>query len=510
MNAPPGTALACLVALAGCAGPRLPAAHYPPPSGPPDTRAVGVLTDPPPRPPPDPKAGPLALPPSLPGAAAPPLVPPKFDKDTPQAEREAAVRKAFPALTPVGAAEPPAGAPLTLADLRQLAAAHSPVLRRAAAEADAAHGQVIQAGLHPNPTVGYQADAVQPWLRVPEGSTASGAGQQGGYVNQLIKTAGKLKLAQQVAGFDYVNALVAVRRAEADVAAAVRTQYFAVLVSRQAVEVNRAVVALADEVYRRQLAQAAAGQAPVYEPLQAHAEAEQARIALTQAEAAHRAAWRQLAAAVGRPDLPPAALVGSAEVAPPSFDADRLRAWVLEQHTDVLTARNAHAQAQANVVLQRRAPIPDVSTYQYHEYDNLAQTYQYGLQIGVQLPLFDRNQGNVHTAAARVVRAAAQVEAAQTDLAGRVAEAFGRFEANRAVAARYRDGILPSLTRAYRAMAQRNQTEPDAVSFDDLVKVQQDLGQALQAYLTALDAQWRAVVDLANLGQLDDLFPPAP
>jgi hypothetical protein len=99
--------------------------------------------------------------------------------------------------------------------------------------------------------------------------------------------------------------------------------------------------------------------------------------------------------------------------------------------------------------------------------------------------------------------------ATQTELAGKVAEAFGRFEANRVTAARYREHVLPSLSRAYRATAQRYMTEPDAVTFDGIVKLQQDLGQALQGYLTALDAQWRAVVDLANLGQLDDLFPPA-
>ncbi|MFO0797104.1 MAG: TolC family protein [Gemmataceae bacterium] len=510
MNAPTRLALTCLAGLAGCAGPRLPTAHYPHSQGPPDAHAAGVLTYAPrPAPPGDPKAGPFDLPPGLPGAG-PPIAPPTFGKDTPQAEREAAVRKLYPALTPVGHLDAPPGEPLSLADLRAMAAAHSPVLRRAAAEADAAYGQVIQAGLYPNPTVGYQADQIQPALRIPEGVKGNGAGQQGGYVNQLIKTAGKLKLAQQVAGFDYVNALVAVRRAEADVAAAVRAQYFAVLVAREGVEINRAIVALADEAYRRQLAETAAGQTAGYEPLQVHAMAEQARNALTQAEANYRGAWRQLAAAVGRPDLPPAPLAGSAHQPPPDFDADRLRAWVLEQHTDVLTARNTQAQAQANLVLQRRSVIPDVTTNQYHEYDNLAQTYQFGLQVGLQLPLTDRNQGNVRSAAARITRAAANLQATQNDLAGRVAEAFARYESSRTIAARHREHILPSLGRAYAALVRRNRTEPDKVTFDDLVLAQQNLGQAQQAYLSALDAQWRAVVDLANLGQLDDLFPPAP
>ena len=45
-----------------------------------------------------------------------------------------------------------------------------------------------------------------------------------------------------------MNVVVAVRRSEVDVASAVRTQYFAVLVARQSVEVNRALAQLADDV----------------------------------------------------------------------------------------------------------------------------------------------------------------------------------------------------------------------------------------------------------------------
>jgi cobalt-zinc-cadmium efflux system outer membrane protein len=509
--------------LAGCRT-SVPAGYHPAAHGPADVQTAGVLSTYPgkalaplPLPMPvdpkeKPKVRPFELPDKLPGAGAPVLVPPRFDKETPQSERDAAVKKAYPELTPVSKTDmvPADGAPLTLADLRQMGVANSPVIRRAAADADAAYGQVIQAGLHPNPTAGYQSDQVTPWLRIPPGSTIGRGGQQGGFLNQLIKTAGKLRLAQQVAGYDFINAQVAVRRAEVDVSTAVRGQYFAVLVARQGVEVNRALAALADEVYRLQLGQVAAGQAAGYEPLQVYSQAEQARLALIQSEAAYRAAWRQLAAAVGRPDLPPAPLDGSAEIAPPAFDQERLKAWMVEQHTDLLTGRNTLAQAHTNLTLARRNVIPDFQTNQYHEFDNVAQTYQYGLQLGFQFPVWDQNQGNIRTAAARIGRAMADLEAVQNDLTGRLAEAYARYETNRAAAARYRDLILPSLTRAYRALVRRYQVEPDKVGFNDVVVAQQNLATALQAYLTALDGQWRAVVDLANLGQLDDLFPPAP
>jgi outer membrane protein, heavy metal efflux system len=449
------------------------------------------------------------LPSNLPGASSAPIVPPKFGQDATQAERVKAVEALYPPVKPVPESARPATGldALSLVDLQQMASANSPVFVRAKADVDAAYGQVVQAGLHPNPTVGYQADQWQPWLRTEPGTTGSGNGQQGGFINQLIKTAGKLSLAQKVAGFDYINALVAVRRAQVDVTAAVRTQYFAVLVAQQGVEINRALADLADDVYKLQLKQVASGEAAGYEPLQLFAQAEQARNAVTVSEAAYLASWKQLATAVGRPDLPLTPLAGQADAVVPVFDAVTVEAKILEQHTDLLTARNTLEQAQVNLTLQKRLPIPDLQTNTYHQYDNLAQTYQFGVQLGIQLPTSDRNQGNIRTAQAKIARSTADLIATQNDLTGKLAEAFGRYNTHRVIAERYRDKIIPSLTRGYRALVRRYQVEPEKVSFNDIVVAQQNLAQALQAYLNALDAQWKSVVDVANLGQLDELYP---
>lgn len=513
---------ACGAGLAvGCATERvaIPDGHLPPPVALIDGQTSAALASGPPRPaappvatpPADPtKKPPFELPPTLPGANATPVVPPKFDKDTPAEERNRKVKEAYPTLTPVAATALPTGQPVSLADLTQLARANSPAIRQTQADAEASYGQVIQAGLHPNPTVGYQADQVQPGLRIPPGATFSGAGQQGGYVNQLIKTAGKLSLAQQVAGYDYVNALVAVRRAEVDVTAAVRGAYFTALIAQQSLQISRSVAELADEVYGLQLKQVAAGEAAGYEPLLLYAQAVQARTAVAQAEAAYKGAWRQLAAAVGQPDLPMAPLAGRADATPPTFDQEAVKARLIEEHTDVLTARNTIAQAQRNLVLQRKLPIPDIQTNTYQQYDNAAQTYQFGLQIGLSMPISDRNQGNIRTAQARIASAGHQLLATQNTLSGRLAEAFARYEANAAAVANYRDRVIPSQSQAYRAIIRRYQAEPEKVGFNDIVVAQQNLAQSLQAYLTALGAQWQAVVDVANIGQLDDLYPPPP
>ncbi len=54
----------------------------------------------------------------------------------------------------VGPPPAPGKAPLTLAELQGIAVTHSPLIRQAAADVDAARGAMIQAGAYPNPHVG--------------------------------------------------------------------------------------------------------------------------------------------------------------------------------------------------------------------------------------------------------------------------------------------------------------------------------------------------------------------
>jgi outer membrane protein, heavy metal efflux system len=457
---------------------------------------------------PSPASKAFLLPPRLPGADAPPIRVPRFDKETP-AERDKVIRALYPALPP--AAEevrpilPPGGKPWTLADLQALALQNSPAIRRAQQEVEASRGAMIQAGLYPNPTVGYAGDQIQPGNK-----PSNSAGQQGGFIDQVIKTAGKLQLARLVASIDYLNAEVALRRAQVDLINQVRGRYFSVLVTQEGMAVNRALAELADEVYRLQLRQVGGGEAAGYEPLQLYAQAVQARNTLLQAQTRYRAAWRQLAASLATPELPPQLLAGRADTVPPQYDLERAKAQLVAGHTDLLTARNAIVQAQYSLRLAQVVPIPDIQTHTAIQHDNADGNNQFSLQVGVELPVWNRNQGNIYQARAQLARAMEDLHARQNDLLSQLAEVFGRYEFNRALTANYRERILPNLARAYRAIYQRYQQEPDKVGFGDVVVAQQNYAAALNSYLGALGDQWTAVVDLANLMQIDELYVPEP
>ncbi|HMO35027.1 MAG TPA: TolC family protein [Gemmatales bacterium] len=405
-------------------------------------------------------------------------------------------------LPPAEHTERLSGDTLTLAQLQELAVRNSPQLQQAQVQIEAFAGAMQQEGLYPNPVVGYQSDQMQPWA-LPTGTP----GQQGAFISQLIKTAGKLELSQQVAGYDYLNSIVEARRVQVDLIRQVRTHYFACLVALQAVEINRSLVNLADEVYQLQKKQVRAGEAAAYEPQPLFAQAVQARNALKLAEANLQANWRQLASAMGTPEMSWRPLAGRADVKPPVWKYEDLKQRLMEEHTEVLAARNRQLQAETQLRLQQVVPIPDLQTNLIVQYDNVIRTTQFGMQLGISLPIYDRNQGNIRQAQAQLTHTQLALPNVQNQLIARLAEAYGRFEAAQVLARNHAELIIPQLTSAYQTMIRRYQIEPDKVQFNDIVVAQQNVAMAYQTYLQALDNQWKAIVDLANIAQLDELFP---
>jgi cobalt-zinc-cadmium efflux system outer membrane protein len=439
----------------------------------------------------------LRIPPGLPGSNVPPIQLPAHGTD-----REQYLRKLYPELPPLGPnpqPQPgPEGRPLTLADLQRLAMGNNPLIRQPAADVEAARGAVIQAGAYPNPTVAYEADNV---------GSADTAGFQGFSVDQMIKTGGKLKLAQAAAIMDLLNAQVALRRAQTDLANQVRAGYFAVLVAQENVRVTEALAKLTDEAFRIQVEQAVVVAAP-YEPMQLRVLAYQARGALLTARNTYLTAWKQLAASLGLPGMPPTELAGRPDMAIPVFEYQKALAHILSTHTDVRTAENGIQKARYNLELAKRTPIPDVSVHYAIQKDFTTPPFNIAanVAIGVPVPIWDLNKGAIIQSQGQLLRAIEEPHRVRDDLSSRLADAYGRYRTNRELIHYYRDRILPDQVRAYQGVRIRHNVEPDAVSFGDVVTAQQTLATTLTTYVTTLGAMWTAVTDVANLLQTDDLF----
>jgi cobalt-zinc-cadmium efflux system outer membrane protein len=405
----------------------------------------------------------------------------------------------------------PDGHPYTLAQFQQIAAGNSPTLRQAASDVEAARGNLIQAAAYPNPTVGYEA------LPSNDGSVA---GVHGFYVDQLIKTGGKLTLAAAAAQKALDNAELALRRARSDLSTAVRNAYFAVLVARESVRVNKALAQFTDEAYRLQeIVLERAGQAAPYEPAALRAQAFTARLAYEQSIAAYGSAWKQLVATVGLRQLPLTEVAGRVDFAIPYYDYDTVLAHVLKNHTDVLTAQNVLESARFNLKLAQITPVPDVDIRLdvVKEAALPPQKIVQEISVGVPIPIWDRNKGGIMAAEAALVRADEEPHRVETNLTNSLAAAYNNYVANVKALEYYRKFILPDQVRTYRGIFLRRDFDL-GVTFYDVVAAQQTLATGVSQYLTILSSLWTSVTAVADFLQTDDLFqlaeqrelPPLP
>ena len=440
----------------------------------------------------------LNIPERIPGSEAG-LIKLPADKE----QKAAEVRRLFPPLAdlpdyPKG--EPgPDGRPYALTDLHRLATLNSATVRQAVADVATARGNFIQARMYPNPTVGYQLD--------PNNNNSSGS-TQGVFVDQLIKVGGKLKIQTAASYKDLENAELALKRARSDLATQVRNAYFTFLVAREAVEVTRALAQFTDDVYRLQANLLTTGLfMAAYEPAPLRAQANLARLAHRQAIESYVYNWKQVAAVVGVRDLPLSQVSGQVDRFLPQFDYNAALAHVLRNHTDVLTARNTIDKQNYNLKAAQVTPVPDVDVRWVVSKETTLPPFTWfaTLQLGMQIPIWDQNRGNILAAEGTLARALQEPRRVENDLANRLAAAFAVYRTNVDALEAYRRDILPDQVRAYRGVYERRRIDVNS-PFGDLVTAQGAVAASVTAYLTTLGQTWNAAVALADFLQTDDLF----
>jgi cobalt-zinc-cadmium efflux system outer membrane protein len=441
------------------------------------------------------------VPEELPGKDAPPIKVPEGEK-----AQERYRQQLYPPLPALEARPPvapgPEGHPMSLSDLQRLAEMYSPALKNAAAAVDAAKGAAEQAGAYPNPTFAFEHDTVQ----------TGQAGYPGFSLEQVVKTGNKIKLQQASATMDLLSARLALHRARTDLAYQVRTNYFAVLTADESIRVNAALYRFIDGLYRNQI-DLTNKEAAFYEPMLLRPMALQARINYDQALNQYQASWRQLAAALGLPDMPPSELEGRIDRLPvPEFDYNAVLTRVLAEHTDVRTAIVNIQKSQYQLALAKLVPLPDLDmkVLVQKDYTSPTQSIVESFSVGLPIPVWDQNKGGIRQAHGQLAQAAVGPEQARNNLRNTLADAWNRYRTARLTVELTRQQIDDQV-RAYRASYERYTTTPDAVGgFAGIVTVQQTLTGYLAAYLTALGAEWLAVADIANLLQTDDLFQAGP
>lgn len=323
---------------------------------------------------------------------------------------------------------------MNLASFELLAQESNPTLLQAIAAVDQVRGNQIQAGLYPNPQLGY--------LRT-DSENGGQARSAGIFFGQEIVTAKKRQKSQAVEA-EEINRLSWQYQAQIQrVLNDVRIRYYEVLGSQRSIEVAEKLVKIASDGVKTTTDLYQAKQADKADLLQARIQFKTVTLSLREANIRHRAAWKQLVNVVGVPDMELNLVEGTidSEIPDRHFKTCLDELFAASPQLRAAEVRVNHARAEWT--REKAQNTPNVTAQIVAERDHINQFSSVNSFLSVPVPVFNRNQGNIYHAEADIREACQEVERTKLALRDSLTEAYQRYETSRSLVETLRDEILP-------------------------------------------------------------------
>lgn len=390
----------------------------------------------------------------------------------------------------------PAGQRLRLEDLEQMAIRRNPSLSQANLSIRTAEALRRQAGLYPNPIVGYEGSEVNP-------GPVFNYGEHGVFAQQRIVTGGKLGFQRRLAEQDITLAKAEAEAERYRVLNTLRSLFYQALGEQRLLTVRTQLTGLARRAVQTTRELVNVGQADGPDYFAVEIEAQRLELGLVQARNGLQRTWRQLAAVTGNPQLQPTTLDGDLE-ALPMLDFEAELARIYEQSPEIQAAQVGTTRTDLLIRQARAAVIPDIVARGGVHYNrerlglgNQPIGWQGSAEIGIQIPIFNRNQGNIAAARIEAERATLGVERERLELRSRLASAYREYQDSLAAIERYRTQIIPSAQKAYGMYL--NSFRQMAAAYPQVVISQRNLFQLQEDYVTTLVTAWQRVIEIQSL-----------
>ena len=393
---------------------------------------------------------------------------------------------------------------ITLEELQRMAFENNPTFGQSAANIEAAEGRKKQSGLYPNLTVGYQGEQIR-------GGSFHG-GEQGVFVQQDIVLGGKLGLNRKIFEQELKQAETEAEEQKLRVVTNVRMSYIQALAAQRTLELRQNLSKLADDAVETSHQLANVGQADAPDVLESEVEAQQAQLAVTMAEQNQLRVWKALAAVVANPRLPLMKLEGRLEDTA-MVNPDDLVEKIVNESPAVRIAELGVKRAEAALSRAKRETIPDLELRGGLQQNGelLSNGRSVGLQgfadVGVRIPISNRNQGNIAAAKADRERAKREVERVKLVLRERAASVVQTYTFSEAAVDRYKNQMIP---RAQKAYEMYNKKYHDmAAAYPQVLISQRTLMQLEVSYITALENFATSSLSLQSYLLTDGLEAPS-
>lgn len=323
---------------------------------------------------------------------------------------------------------------LDLDSLLQMAMESNPTLAEANAVVYKAEGIKTQVGLRPNPVIGYSGNEI---------GNDGRAGQQGAFFSQTYVRGNKLQLNQDVAHHDVQALSWELEAQRFRVSNDVKSQFYATLGAQKRLEITLKLEKVADAGVEIAQALFKAGQAAQPDILQAEVQLGEVRILRQNAEYDLESAKQQLASLVGHEDLSYYSFTGELDVDTVKWNWDEAYNNLVANSPEIQAACAQVNRARAQIAREDVQAIPNILAQIGAAHDNATGSDIANVQIGLPIPIFNRNQGNIETANSEYHRAVKEVERLQLSLKVELSKAFRDYKKSLKQVERYREDILP-------------------------------------------------------------------
>ncbi len=376
------------------------------------------------------------------------------------------------------AEDPATGGPsLSLEEALSLASQNNPTLRQAQAQVQGTLGMAVQAGLWPNPTVIYAGDNI--------GIEGTAGEFHGGQIQQEFITADK----RDISRAKYLQRSKAAEWVAAEqqwrVCNDVRMLYWRALGQRELLAVRRELLKTAEDEVVTARERWNVGQETRAGLHAANVVLQQARLDLLMTENDYVGHYEELVAVIGCP-VEGRTLAGTldGEVRPVAFEAALADYYAAAPQ--VLRARAHMRESQITLKRELVEPVPNVFAQAGPGYDFTSNRTVAQVQVWLDVPIFDYNQGTIREAEADVVRQRSEIRRIEQLLRQDLARTYRGYLTALQHVEQFREVILPEAREAYRE--QLDAYKEDRQNWGDVLAAQRRYFDLRALYVTHLIA----------------------
>ena len=270
-----------------------------------------------------------------------------------------------------------------------------------------------------------------------------------------------------------------------------RLRFYEALAAQRRLELTRQVSEIGQQLAQSTKRLYEGQQVAQSDLLQAEVEAGESDILATTASLQNEEAWRRLAAVVGLPNPDRCELEGKLDGDIPQYDWETTYGRLLSESPELGAAQARVQKARLSIERAHRENIPNIDVMASAAHRNQNDFDVAGVQVGIPIPIRNRNQGNIMAADSELIAAENDVHRIELDLQQRLAIVFQRYANARQQIDRYQTDLLP---RAQKSL--------------DFIGQGYKAGQT--TYLTALTSQRTYIrVNLAYVNALAEVHAAA-